>query len=169
MTAIDTARLHLRPFTIDDLKDYAALRANPRVMHFFPPTGEPPEQAAARLIEHFIGHWRDTGYGPWAAIERASGRFLGHLGLRYLPEFEETEILYMLDDKVWGRGLATEGALAARDHAFDRLRLPRVMAIALPENRASTRVIEKIGLTYRRMADFRGHKLAYYALDRPRR
>ncbi|MCC6471429.1 MAG: GNAT family N-acetyltransferase [Alphaproteobacteria bacterium] len=169
MTAIDTARLHLRPFTLDDIPAYAAIRGNPAVMHFFPPTGETPAQAATRLVEHFIGHWRDPGYGPWAAVEKSSGRFLGHLGLRFLPEFGETEILYMLDNAVWGRGYATEGALAARDFAFDVLGLGRVMAIARPENRASTRVMEKIGMAYERMADFRGHALAYYAMERPAR
>ncbi len=167
MTTLETARLLLRPFAMDDVPAYAAVRANPRVMHFFPPTGETPEQAATRLIAHFMGHWRDRGYGPWAAVEKSAGRFLGHLGLRFLPEFGETEILYMLDDAVWGRGYATEGAAAARDYAFGRLDLGRVMAIALPENRASTRVMEKIGLRYERMAEFRGLQHAYYALNRP--
>ena len=169
MTAIETARLRLRPFTLDDVPAYAAVRANPTVMRFFPPTGETPAQAATRLVDHFMGHWREPGYGPWAAIEKSTGMFLGHLGLRFLPEFGETEILYMLDDAVWGRGYATEGAIAARDFAFDRLGLGRVMAIARPENQASTRVMEKVGLTYERMADFRGHQLAYYALDRTAR
>jgi RimJ/RimL family protein N-acetyltransferase len=140
VAAIETARLLLRPFTMEDVQAYAAIRANPRVMRFFPPTGETPTESARRLVGHFMGHWRDTGYG-----------------------------LYMLDDAVWGRGYATEGAAAARDFAFDRLGLNRIMAIALPENRASTRVMEKIGLRYERMAPFRGRMLAYYALDRPAR
>ncbi len=169
MATIETARLLLRPFTMEDVQAYAAIRANPRVMRFFPPTGETPTESARRLVGHFMGHWRDTGYGPWAALDKSSGRFLGHLGLRFLPEFGETEVLYMLDDAVWGRGYATEGAAAARDFAFDRLGLKRIMAIALPENRASTRVMEKIGLRYERMAPFRGRMLAYYALDRPAR
>lgn len=163
---IETARLILRPFTLDDVPAYAAIRAKPEVMRFFPPTEEPPEDGARRVIEHFIGHWRDPGYGPWAAVDKASGRLLGHLGLRHMPEFDETEILYILDSAVWRHGLASEGAMAARDHAFDALGLDRVIAIALPENVASTGVMTKIGLKYERMATYKGFEVAYYALDR---
>jgi ribosomal-protein-alanine N-acetyltransferase len=163
---IETARLVLRPFTLDDVPDYAAIRANPEVMRFFPATDEAPEVGALRVIAHFMGHWRDPGYGPWAAIEKASGRLIGHLGLRHMPEFGETEILYILDSAVWRRGLATEGAAAARDHAFDILGLDRVMAIALPENVASTGVMTKIGMRFEKMAAYKGLEVAYYALNR---
>jgi len=164
---IATARLLLRPFTRDDIPAYAAIRAKPEVMRYFPRSDEPAEAAAARVIGHFMDHWRDPGYGPWAATERATGRLIGHLGLRYMPEFGETEILYLLDSAVWRQGLATEGAAAARDHAFGALGLGRVIAIALPENVASTGVMQKIGLRYERMATYKGLAVAYYALDRP--
>lgn len=163
---VETARLVLRPFTLDDVPAYAAIRAKPEVMRFFPRTDETPEQGARRVIDHFMGHWRDPGYGPWAAIEKATGRLRGHLGLRYMPEFGETEILYLLDSDVWRRGLASEGAAAARDHAFGALGLRRVIAIALPENLASTGVMARIGMRYERMATFKGFEVAYYALDR---
>lgn len=167
MTAIETARLRLRPFTLDDMPDYAVLRASPAVMRFFPKRPETPQEAARRLVTSFVDNWRERGYGPWAAIEKSSGRFLGHLGLRFVPEFGETEVLYMLHDWAWGQGYATEGALAARDHGFGALGLARLMAIAVPENRASTRVMEKIGMRYERMAEFRGIPVAYYAMKRP--
>ena len=166
---IRTARLILRPFTLDDVPAYAAIRAKPEVMRFFPKTDELPEVGARRVIEHFMAHWRDPGYGPWAAVEKASGRLLGHLGLRYMPEFGETEILYILDSAVWRRGLASEGGTAARDHAFDALGLDRVMAIALPENVASTGVMRKIGLEFEKMATYKGFEVAYYALDKRNR
>ncbi len=168
-STIETARLLLRPFTLDDVPAYAAIRAKPEVMRYFPQTDEAPEVGALRVIAHFMGHWQDPGYGPWAAIEKASGRLIGHLGLRYMPEFGETEILYILDSDVWRRGLASEGAAAARDHAFDALGLDRVMAIALPENVASTGVMTKIGLKYERMATYKGLDVAYYALDKANR
>lgn len=163
---VETARLVLRPFTLDDVPAYAAIRAKPEVMRFFPRTDETPEEGARRVIDHFMGHWRDPGYGPWAAIEKATGWLRGHLGLRYMPEFGETEILYLLDSDVWRRGLASEGAAAARDHAFGALGLRRVIAIALPENLASTGVMARIGMRYERMATFKGFEVAYYALDR---
>ncbi len=163
---IETERLLLRPFTLDDVPAYAAIRAKPEVMRFFPATDEAPEVGALRVIAHFMGHWRDPGYGPWAAIEKSSGRLIGHMGLRYMPEFGETEILYILDSTVWRRGLATEGAAASRDHAFDAVGLDRVMAIALPGNVASTGVMTKIGMRFEKMATYKGLEVAYYALDK---
>ena len=165
-STIETARLVLRPFTLDDVPTYAAIRAKPEVMRFFPKTDEAPEVGALRVIAHFMGHWRDPGYGPWAAIDKRTGRLIGHLGLRYMPEFGETEILYILDSTVWRRGLAAEGAAASRDHAFDALGLDRVMAIALPGNVASTGVMTKIGMRFEKMATYKGLEVAYYALDK---
>jgi ribosomal-protein-alanine N-acetyltransferase len=163
---IETSRLLLRPFTLDDVTAYAAIRAKPEVMRFFPATDEAPEVGALRVIAHFMGHWQEPGYGPWAAIDKRTGRLIGHLGLRYMPEFGETEILYILDSTVWRQGLASEGAAAARDHAFDALGLDRVMAIALPGNVASTGVMTKIGMRFEKMATYKGIEVAYYALDK---
>ena len=148
---IETERLLLRPFRPSDLEAYAAIRAKPEVVRFLPGGAESAARAdeiAARSVSLFERLWReDPGYGPWAAIESASGRLVGHLGLRQLPELDgETEILYLLDSAVWGRGYATEGAAAARDYAFGPLGLARLIALALPENAASLRVMEKIGM-----------------------
>ena len=69
-----------------------------------------------------------------------SGALIGHVGLRLLDEMNgETEILYMLDSAYWGRGLATEGALAARDYGFDQLKLKRLM-MSLDDTAAPTRL-----------------------------
>jgi ribosomal-protein-alanine N-acetyltransferase len=171
--AVETARLLLRPFAPGDIAAYAAIRAKPAVMRFMP-GGEAraatARQDAERLVPLFAEQWRSVGYGPWAAIETARGALIGHIGLRLLPEVDgETEILYMLDDTAWGRGLASEGAAAARDFAFDRLGLARVIALARPENRTSIRVMEKTGLAFEREIDFAGMRVAYHALDRARR
>lgn len=163
---IETERLVLRPFTLDDVPAYAAIRAKPEVMRFFPPSDETPAESACRVIAHFMGHWLDPGYGPWAAIDKRTGLLIGHLGLRYMPEFGETEILYILDSTVWRQGLASEGAAAARDHAFDALGLDRVMAITLPGNVASAGVMTKIGMRFEKMATYKELTVAYYALDK---
>ena len=69
---------------------------------------------------------------------------MGHLGLRYLSEISETELLYMIDEPWWGQGLATEGGHAALRFARDRLGLNRVVAFALPENGGSIAVMRKL-------------------------
>jgi RimJ/RimL family protein N-acetyltransferase/catechol 2,3-dioxygenase-like lactoylglutathione lyase family enzyme len=171
MTTVETQRLILRPFEPGDVAAYATIRAKSHVVRFLPGGPERAQQArevAERLVPEWARAWREgVGYGPWAAIDRASGRLLGHLGLRHLPELEgATEILYMLDDRAWGKGIATEGATAARDFAFARLALPRVMAMALPGNIGSVRVMEHIGLRYDGMVEAFGVTGIRFAMTR---
>lgn len=148
---IETDRLLLRPFEPADTEAYAAIRARPEIARFLlggEAAASRAHEVAERVVTSFAGSWDGSpGYGPWAAIEKASGRLVGHVGLRLLPELgQETEILYMIDSPAWGRGYATEGAVAARDFGFGRLGLPRLIALALPDNAASIRVMQKIGM-----------------------
>ncbi|MEM8836530.1 MAG: GNAT family N-acetyltransferase [Pseudomonadota bacterium] len=153
-TSIATDRLLLRPFQQTDVEAYAAIRAKPDVVRYLPGGGDTVKGAreiAEKAVAGFSGLWSEQngpGYGPWAVVHRSSGELIGHLGLRLLPDLGgETEILYMLDNAVWGRGLASEGARAGRDYGFDHLGLDRIIAMALPENAASLRVMEKIGMS----------------------
>lgn len=168
MRTLETGRLILRPFTPDDADAYVAVRIKRGVLkHFSPASSDPTRQPkiARNLIARFITHWDQDGYGPWAVIDKASGRLIGHHGLRFMPEFGETEILYMLDSEFWGRGLASEAAQAAIAYARDPLGLQRLMAIAVLANAASLRVMAKAGFVFRRMAVYHGLDVAYHELD----
>ncbi|MEL6793860.1 MAG: GNAT family N-acetyltransferase [Pseudomonadota bacterium] len=154
MTVVTTERLTLRPFAPEDEPAYAAIRARPEVARYLAGGEAGAAQAtetARRLIPAFVTLWTDPdgpGYGPWAVEERATGRLLGHLGLRRLDDLGgETELLYAFDPPAQGRGFATEGARAALAYGFETLRLSRIIALALPENAASLRVMERIGMT----------------------
>lgn len=126
------------------------------------------EADAARLVDDFARQWNTLGYGPWAAEDRASGALLGHLGLRLLPEIGgETEVLYLLDSAAWGRGLATEGAAAARDIAFGVLGLGRLVGYVMPGNAASCRVLEKIGMRREGAVTVFGIGAIRHVLDAP--
>ncbi len=148
---IETKRLILRPFAEEDVGAYAAILAKPDVVRHLP-GGEAraaqAEEGARVIVPAFAALWMSPPhYGPWAAVEKGTGCLLGHLGLRHLPDLGgETELLYMLDSTAWGAGLATEGARAACDFAFKDLNLPRLIAMVLPANMASIRVLEKIGM-----------------------
>lgn len=145
---LSTARLVLRPFAASDVEACAAIRAKPEVVAMLPGGPEAATRAAAdaaRLLSAWVG--ARPGAAPWAVQAKADGRLIGHLGLRPLPELGgETELLYMLDSDVWGRGLATEGAAAALRAAFGPLGLRRVIALARPENAASLAVMRKLGM-----------------------
>jgi ribosomal-protein-alanine N-acetyltransferase len=90
---------------------------------------------------------------------------IGHLGLRYLSDIAETELLYMIDEPWWGKGLATEGGRAAVDFARDRLHLNYLVAFALPENAASIAVMRRLGFRFEREQAIFGLNAMRYVLN----
>jgi RimJ/RimL family protein N-acetyltransferase len=118
----------------------------------------------------FVRHWEEWGV-------RALGRGGEGFGRVYRlcmdgdhddwPEGEhKTKVGWRLGRAHWGRGLATEGALASVRYGFEGLGLKRIISITLPENAASRRVMEKAGLTYRGETRWRGQDVIWYAIDR---
>ncbi len=162
---IETARLLLRPFTAADAPAWLAIRTQPAVARFLPPLGDDPARYAGEIAAAFASHWAERGYGPYAVIDKPSGRLLGHHGLRVIPEFGETEALWSLDPTVHGRGLATEAGRAVLAHAFDRVRLPRLIAVTTEDNGPSRRVMAKLGFRFEKAATFKGYAVLYHGLD----
>ncbi len=77
---------------------------------------------------------------------------------------DEIEIAYRLHPNHWGRGLATEAARTVRDHAFRDLKLPRVISLIHPDNKASRRVAEKNGMKVEKKTVFRGFPTFVFAI-----
>jgi RimJ/RimL family protein N-acetyltransferase len=147
-----TERMLLRRWRVEDEADMARINRQPEVGRYLNrPTDE---QTIAAFFSMITGHWAAHGYGPWALESTESGwegRFLGFAGLAHLPPFLAAvsslpELGWRLDPAVWGRGLATEAAVAARDDAFERLGLPELISIIHPENRRSQRVAAKLSM-----------------------
>jgi ribosomal-protein-alanine N-acetyltransferase len=107
------------------------------------------------------------GLGRWACIEKSSGDFIGWCGIKHLPEDGEYDIGYRFFEQHWGKGYATEAAGAVCDFARAHLRGKRVVGKSMHENRASRRVLEKIGLTFEGDVENEGGQLAVYALVTP--
>lgn len=112
------------------------------------------ERGISTFFDAMVSHWEHYGYGPWAleSLEpETEGRFLGFAGLASVPSFMAgagpgPELGWRLGRAAWGRGLATEAALAARDDAFARLGLVELISVIHPENRRSQRVAIKLGM-----------------------
>jgi RimJ/RimL family protein N-acetyltransferase len=138
--AVTTERLCLRPLTRDDEKDVARVIGDASV--------------AARDVRYAVRHWREHGFGPYAAVERASGAVVGVIELHRAGEGlvgidpDEVEIGWMIEPIRQGRGLASEGAaavlacgLALADH---------VVAYVRHGNEASARIAEKLEMRHER-------------------
>lgn len=149
-----TKRLTLREFRLDDLGDLAALDADPEVMRFI--TGGRPiprdEVAGVLLPRYLAAYQRWASFGTWVA-EDADG-FAGWFALQPLKDAEDdetvAEIGYRIARDRWGRGYATEGALALMRKAFTELGVRQVRAQTMTVNARSRAVMERIGLVYER-------------------
>lgn len=165
--AVETQRLRLRQFQDDDLDVYTTrIFADPKVMRYLPKREAPARERARRTMELFNDHHAEYGFGPWAVVEKVSGELIGHCGLRYLSEIDETEVLYALGKEFWGKGYATEAARASIDFGFREMRLERIIALAVPENIASRQVMEHCGLKYEKEVELFGLPCVYYAIHR---
>ncbi len=166
MVEIETERLLLRPCRLDDFEDFARISADPEVMRYIA-NGQPATRSQAwRTMATFVGHWSLRGYGLWAAEERATGRFIGRIGLWNPEGGPGLEVGWLLDRACWGRGLASEGARAALDHAFTTLGADHVISVINPENTRSIRVAEKIGERFEREHDLDGNRVLIYGTTR---
>jgi RimJ/RimL family protein N-acetyltransferase len=168
VTELETARLLLRSWREADLDAYTRICADPEVMRYL--SGSMTRDQAAQQMKRWMRHWEEHGFGVWAAEEKASGAFIGFIGLLYHEDWpvgrHKMEVGWRLDRSFWGRGLATEGARASLQCGFKELRLERVISIIHPKNVASRRVAEKAGLTLRGETRFKGFDVIWYAIDR---
>ncbi len=166
LTVIETQRLRFRLLTLDDADDLAALYADPEVMRFF--EGVRTRQQALEEIERCRQCYERLGFHFWATIHKGDNRFIGRCGL--LPQTidgqQEYEVAYMIARSYWNRGLGTEAARAIKQYGFEKHRLPRLVSIIEPGNRASIRVAEKNEMQYVKDIDDGGVLCRLYAVER---
>ena len=164
-----TERLVLRELVPGDAPAVASGAGDRRVAQYLIAVPSPyPIALARRWVRHRI-EWWEAGRGVTFAIA-ARGRsdeLLGTVSLRRYVRDRRAELGYWLAARAWGRGLATEAARAIVAFAFDELRLPRLICLFEPENTASRRVAEKVGMTFERMAVIEGDEGPLYSMTRP--
>ena len=131
---------------------YARICADAQVMRYMLPPRPVTHAEAAFDVQNLRGHWLQHGFGHWAVEDKESGRFIGRTGIKRHSDWdldpENTEVGWLYDRAVWGRGYATEAALDVVRYALKEIGRPEVISIAHPDNAASRRVMEKAGLTY---------------------
>src|SRR5262249_53336985 len=147
---VETARLRLRPHRPEDLRDCAAMWADPVVTRHIGGRPLTVEEVWARLLR-YVGHWAWMGFGHWAVEDKVTGAFVGEIGFADFrrdvePSFGGApELGWALVRQAHGRGLATEGVRAALAWGDARFGSARTVCMIDPENVASIRVAEKCG------------------------
>lgn len=165
MPEIETARLRLRQFTFDDLDDLFHIYKNSEVMRYIYGRGRTRDETQASLFR-IIKQWEQHGFGMWAVVHKQSDKMIGRCGLGFLDNTPEVELGYVIDKPYWNMGLTTEASLASLKYGFEQAKLDRIVAIARPENVASQRVMQKLGMKYEKDAHYYNTDVVYYALSR---
>lgn len=161
---IETQRLLISPLTRDDHEALCTVLCDPAVGATLGGTATPAEveETLARHVEH----WERHGFGYWLLRERATGDVVGRGGLQHVHVGgrDEVEVGWAVTSERWGEGFATELGAAAARVAFEELDRDDIVAFTLPTNRASRRVMEKIGFVYERDLDYKGWPHVLYRL-----
>lgn len=168
MPEVETERLLLRRFRPEDADEmYERIWTDADVMRFVQPDGWPhPRAESVAFLGRINAFFDEHGFGQWAVEHKRDGRLLGYCGLKFLEKTPEVELLYGIDKDYWKRGLVTEAACATLRYGFEEARLEYIVAVALPENAGSCRVMQKSGMNYEGPARHYNYDVVRYILRR---
>lgn len=161
---LETARLRLRPYRIDDLDALVPILGDPEHMRYYP---HPFSRAECRSwIRRQMDRYERDGFGLWAMDLKETGEFAGNCGLtvQVVEGIAEVEVGWHVKPELCGRGLAPEAGAASLAYGFDALGLERIISLIRPENRPSWRVAEKLGMTIERHAQYHGLRHRVYVI-----
>jgi [ribosomal protein S5]-alanine N-acetyltransferase len=165
-----TARLIAHRIALHHRDDIHRLHSDPRVMKTLSADGKimSPE-ATDRHLQRCVDHWQQHDFGLWVFCERADGQFVGRGGLMsyQVDGADVVGLAYAVLADYWGQGLATEMAAASLRIGFEQLGCAAIASWTLPINKASQRVMERLGMRYQRDITFAGLPHLLYRLERP--
>lgn len=159
---LETERLLLRPLLASDADAIYALRSDAEIMRYIrEPQNRRETENWIRLVS---SRWQKEKLGFCGVVEKKSGVLTGWCGVWRLSETDEVEIGYAIAKKFWRRGFATEAAEALLQYTFAQIKPDKITAVAEPENTASRRVMEKLGMKFIRTDQFYERQLVQYAI-----
>ncbi|MDF3000111.1 MAG: N-acetyltransferase [Bacillota bacterium] len=147
MKTIETERLLLRDWSIEDVDDLYDYAKNPNVG---PHGGWKPHESKVESLEIMQSLFIDK-YDSWAIVHKETGKVIGSIGYESdarRPGINCRELGYAMHEDYWGRGIMTEAAKAVIRHAFLKMDVPMIAIYRSPLNERSGRVIEKCGFTF---------------------
>ena len=148
-TIIETGRLILRPFTMDDVEPSYQMNLDEEITLYTNDGGVKTRAEIHKTIKtNVLGDYEKHGFGRLAVILKSENAFIGFTGLKYLPEYNLVDLGYRLRRDCWGKGIATEGAKASMKFAFNDLKLPKVVGFIIPDNIASARILTKLNFKF---------------------
>lgn len=167
---LETERLILRTWLLNDLKDFFGIYGDAEVWRNIDPQGVfASEDVARRALRRGIAYQEEHGISHWATVEREKGRVVGACGFNLFDGGPQLELVYHFAPAYWGRGYATEAAGACLHYAFEELNAPQIVASTYQKNVASQRVLEKIGFVCQGSRRINNSDEIFYVATSPRR
>lgn len=171
---LETERLILREIKTTDLEGMFALDSNSEVHKYLGGNPIQTKEQAAKTIRFIQQQYKDHGIGRFACIEKASGEFIGWSGFKFNTGEKEAlngyqdfiDIGYRFIPKYWGKGYATESALACLDYGFKKLNYPVVYGAADVDNIGSNKILQKIGLQFVNEFKYKDIAVNWYELKK---
>lgn len=160
----ETERLVFRPFEPGEGQLIYSLNEDPEITRY---TGDPVrdlDHAEEILREVILPQYSLYNHGRWAVHTKPGMEFIGWCGLKYQPELDEIDLGYRFMKQAWGKGYASEAAMASIKYGFEKLGLRRIVGRAMPENIASVKVLEKCGMRFIGEEVVDGHRAVIYEL-----
>jgi [ribosomal protein S5]-alanine N-acetyltransferase len=163
----ETPRLRLRMIDSGDFDALMNILGDAEVMKFSI-HGPETHEGIQKFLDGTQKRYERDGVAQWAVILKESGQFIGECGIsaQIVDGNQELEIGYRFARKYWGKGYATEAAVACRDYGFTQKNYSRLISIIEAENSASIRVAEKVGMRVERESEFHGIPVKIYSLAR---
>jgi [ribosomal protein S5]-alanine N-acetyltransferase len=169
MNIIETERLILRHLRVEDAEDLYRIYSDPETVKFMGQGSASVEETRGHIQNHIEKYYNHHGFGLWATVLKENNGLIGRCGLLYqdIEGRKDPELAYLLDSNFWGQGLATEAAQAIIKIGFDQYNFTRIIAVIKPQNTASIRVAQKVGMNYEReIASFKDFgAVSLYALN----
>ena len=163
---IETARLRMRPFSLDDIDSLHRHWTDPQVRKYLWDDRVIPREQAAEVVENSMVSFAQLGFGFWVLLPKEKDELIGFGGFRLFGDPPEVEILYSIEPAYWGQGLATEASKAMLRCGFAEHGFVHIYAGADPPNAASFRVMEKCGMTFAKRTRLNNLEAIYYVISK---
>ena len=163
---VETARLRLRAFTLDDLEGLSRIASDPVVMRHIG-VGLPfTREETLFNLTNIVNAFERRGYGRWALEKKDGGGLIGYCGLAHGNDEIGVELVYLLARAEWGKGIATEAAAATLRYGFESLGFNSIAAVTRPDNWRSRRVMERLCMRFQCQTSYHGYSCVCYRLAR---
>ncbi|KAB3538565.1 GNAT family N-acetyltransferase [Alkaliphilus pronyensis] len=162
---IETERLILRPIKPLDFNDYCDMLCDDKVYIWLGNRKRRTPEEVEKLMDYFINHLKERGYGVLGVICKETGKLIGHAGANYIKSLDSIEYLYALNSKEWNKGYATEIGRGYLEYFKNNYDYKKLIALAYPQNQRSVNVLKKLGFVNEGRKEMFENMLDYFELS----